>query len=234
MKPKKYEKHNINTDRGIYFALGLSIVLGLTYVALEWKTYDQVQEWDSNLMVESELVEEVPVTVHELKFPNPKIIAPPIIEIVPDDEEDLIESIIESSESDSETEILKVEDIVVEHVPEDEEIPFIAIEEVPLFPGCESAEDKRSCFQRMIHKHVEKNFRYPELAIETGLEGKVYVMFVIEKDGSIGEIRLRSPHDILGTEAQRIISELPRMTPGKQRGRAVKVSFSLPLVFKLQ
>ena len=234
MKPKKYQKHNINRDSGLYFSLGLAIVMALIYFALEWKTYDSAQEWDSTLMIDGELLEDVPVTIHEIKPPPPRAAISPVIEITADDNEDIIETVIESTEPDSNTEVLTVEDIeVIEHFI-DEEIPFIAIEEVPIFPGCENMPDKRACFQQMIHDHVKRNFQYPKEAIEIGLEGKVYIMFVIEKDGTIGQIRLRSPHQILEHEAERIISTIPVMVPGKQRGTAVKVSFSLPLTFTLQ
>ncbi|MGB3149930.1 MAG: energy transducer TonB, partial [Maribacter sp.] len=79
-----------------------------------------------------------------------------------------------------------------------------------------------------------KNFRYPEIAQEMGVQGRVSVMFVIQKDGSIGNVRMRGPDKNLEKEAERIIGKLPKMTPGKQRGRAVRVPFSIPITFKLQ
>ena len=86
----------------------------------------------------------------------------------------------------------------------------------------------------MIQKHIGKNFRYPEIAQEMGVQGRVSVMFVIQKDGSIGNVRMRGPDKNLEAEAARIINKLPKMTPGKQRGRAVRVPFSIPINFKLQ
>ena len=91
-----------------------------------------------------------------------------------------------------------------------------------------------ACFQEMMQKHIRKNFRYPEIAQEMGVQGRVNVMFTIQKDGSIGNIRYRGPDKNLEAEALRIIEKLPRMTPGKQRGRAVRVPFSIPITFKLQ
>ncbi len=233
MKPKKYEKHNINNYRGIYFALGLTLVLAFTYIAFEWKSYESTADWDTSLKIEGDLIEEVPVTVQELKLPPPRMTTPPIIEIAPDDT-DIIEVIIESTEPDANTAIVAIDSIDYSEPVIEEEIPFLRIEEVPLFPGCENEPDKKACFQQMIHEHIRKNFEYPDEAVQLGLQGKVFVMFIIGKDGDIDEIRMRSPHDILGNEARRIISKLPRMTPGKQRGQPVKVSFSLPVVFKLQ
>jgi protein TonB len=86
----------------------------------------------------------------------------------------------------------------------------------------------------MMQKHIGKNFRYPEIAQEMGVQGRVNVMFVIQKDGSIGNVRMRGPDKNLEEEAARIISKLPKMTPGKQRGRPVRVPFSIPITFKLQ
>ena len=86
---------------------------------------------------------------------------------------------------------------------------------------------RRDCFQEQINKHIRRNFRYPEIAQEMGIQGRVFVSFIISKDGTISNIRKRGPDKNLEREAERIISKLPKMTPGKQRGRAVRV----PLVF---
>ena len=118
----------------------------------------------------------------------------------------------------------------------DMDIPFAIIEDVPLFPGCErvAKSKRRDCFQEQMNKHIVKNFRYPEIAQEMGIQGRVFVQFMIGKDGSISGIRTRGPDKNLEKEANRIISKLPKMTPGKQRGRAVRVPFSIPIQFKLQ
>ena len=115
-------------------------------------------------------------------------------------------------------------------------IPFATIEDVPLFPGCETVpkSKRRDCFQEKINKHIRKNFRYPEIAQEMGIQGRVYVNFIISKDGSIKNIRMRGPDKNLEKEAARIIGKLPNMTPGKQRGRPVRVPFSIPITFRLQ
>ncbi|MEC7124753.1 MAG: energy transducer TonB, partial [Bacteroidota bacterium] len=93
---------------------------------------------------------------------------------------------------------------------------------------------RRECFQEKINKHIRKNFRYPEIAQEMGIQGRVYVNFIISKDGSISNIRMRGPDKNLEKEAARIIGKLPKMTPGKQRGRPVRVPFSIPITFRLQ
>mgnify|MGYP003670159471 FL=1 len=116
---------------------------------------------------------------------------------------------------------------------------FSVIEDVPVFPGCEKEKKKganalRECFNEQMNKHIRKNFRYPEIAQEMGVQGKVNIRFVIQKDGSIGQVQMRGPDKNLEKEAARIIGLLPKMTPGKQRGRAVRVPFSLPITFRLQ
>ena len=92
----------------------------------------------------------------------------------------------------------------------------------------------RSCTQRKIQTHIIKNFRYPEFAQKTGIQGRVFVQFIIDKDGSIVGIRTRGPHPILEIEAKRIISILPKFIPGYVDGKAVRVPFSMPITFKLQ
>ena len=149
------------------------------------------------------------------------------------DEEEIEETIIESTETDQE-EIVEEVEVMEEDL--DIDVPFAIIEDVPLFPGCERVpkSQRRSCFQTNIQKHINKNFRYPEIAQEMGIQGRVFVQFVIDKDGSIVGIRTRGPDKNLEKEAQRIIGKLPTMTPGKQRGRPVRVPFSIPITFKLQ
>ncbi len=115
------------------------------------------------------------------------------------------------------------------------DVPFAIIEDVPLFPGCERVKKskRRKCFQEKMARHISKNFRYPEFAKRIGIEGRVYVQFIIDTDGSATGIRSRGPHKTLEREANRIIAKLPKMTPGKQRGRPVRVPFSIPITFKI-
>ncbi|WP_425234269.1 energy transducer TonB [Ulvibacterium sp.] len=234
MKPKKNPKIDLNKDRAMYFVAGLTLILLLTYIALEWKSYDKIDYGLEAMNIEDELMEEVPLTIHFTPPPPPTAVTPDIIEIVKNDKpiEDII---IESTESNEYKEIIEVKDVPYEEIEEDIPIPISVVEVVPIFPGCEQEKDKRACFNRMILKHVRKTFRYPEISQEMGVQGKVYMNFVIQKDGSIGEVKIaRSPDKNLGMEATRIIDKLPKMTPGKQAGRAVRVPFSIPITFKLQ
>ena len=123
----------------------------------------------------------------------------------------------------------------VEVFEQEIDTPFEIIEDVPLFPGCERAakSQRRKCFQEQIQKHIIENFRYPEIAQEMGIQGRVFVQFMIGKDGSISEIKTKGPDELLEKEANRIISKLPKMIPGKQNGRPVRVPMSIPITFKL-
>ncbi|MGF1557780.1 MAG: energy transducer TonB [Flavobacteriaceae bacterium] len=234
MELKKNPKADLTRNSGFYFAIGLFAVMLLTYVALEWKSYEGGNAYDISMNVDDELDEEVPMT-EQLKTPPPPPppAAPEIIEVVEDDEE-VEETVIESTESNEEEKVMEVKDVETAEVDEDLDIPFAVIEDVPIFPGCEKESDKRACFNSMMQKHISKNFRYPEISQEMGVQGRVNVMFTIQKDGSIGNVRMRGPDKNLEAEAARIISKLPNMTPGKQRGRAVRVPFSIPITFKLQ
>ncbi|MCE2614077.1 energy transducer TonB [Flavobacteriaceae bacterium D16] len=234
MEPKKNPKADLRKNSGLYFVVGLVIVMGLVYAAFEWKTYDEVSDYDISLNVEDQLDEEVPMT-EQIKTPPPPPppAAPEVIEVV-EDEEEVEETVIESTETSQEEEVIEIEDIEVEEVEEIEDVPFAVIEDVPVYPGCEGAKDKRACFNEMIQKHIRKNFRYPEIAQEMGIQGRVNVMFTIMTDGSIGNIRYRGPDKNLEKEALRIIEKLPKMVPGRQRGRAVRVPFSIPITFRLQ
>ena len=113
-------------------------------------------------------------------------------------------------------------------------VPFSLIEEVPVFPGCENEADKRACFQSMMQRHISKNFRYPQEAQQKGIQGRVNLMFTIDEQGNIVNIRRRGPDKLLEDEAVRIISLLPKMTPGKYERKPAKVPFSIPIYFKLE
>ena len=234
MRSKKNPKADLNKKSSFYFAIGLFIVLFVSWRAIEYKNYDDDGYGYIALNVDDEDDEEIPIT-EQLKTPPPPPPppAPEIIEVV-EDEEEIEETIIESTETDQD-EII-IEEIEVEDEFEDIDVPFAVIEDVPIFPGCESVakSQRRACFQEQMNKHIRKNFRYPDIAQEMGIQGRVYVNFIIAKDGSITNIRMRGPDKNLENEAARIIGRLPKMTPGKQRGRAVRVPFSIPITFRLQ
>lgn len=232
MEVKKNPKKDLNKSSGIFFAAGMAMVLALTYVAVEWKTFYDIGHVDIVQSIEPQIDEEVPVVEWKTPPPPPPPIAPPIIEVVPDDD-DIKETVIESSEIDENTEVVEVEEVEYAEVEEEVKVNWVTIEQVPIFPGCENAEDKRACFQDKMKTHIRKVFRYPVIAQEMGVEGKVFTQFTIAKDGSIANILLRGPDKNLEKEAKRIIGKLPKMTPGKQRDQNVKVAFSIPILFQL-
>ena len=233
MRSKKNPKADLNKKSTFYFSIGLFIVLFVSWQAIEYKNYDDDGYGYIALDVDDDDDEEIPIT-EQLKTPPPPPPppAPEIIEVV-EDEEEIEETIIESTETDQE-EIVEEVEVVEEDL--DLDVPFAIIEDVPLYPGCERVpkSQRRSCFQEQIQKHIARNFRYPEIAQEMGIQGRVFVQFMIGKDGNISGIRTRGPDKNLEKEANRIISKLPRMTPGKQRGRPVRVPFSIPITFRLQ
>ncbi|PTM03613.1 MAG: energy transducer TonB, partial [Bacteroidetes bacterium] len=169
--------------------------------------------------------------------PPPPPAAPEVIVIV-EDVVEIEETVIESTETSQDDEIaeqeLFVEDLDVEEFDDEVEVPFAVIENVPVYPGCtgKNNNELKKCFQDNVTQHIIKNFKYPDQAIELGINGKVYVLFVVDSKGKISNIRTRGPHKLLENEASRIISLLPKMEPGKQRGRAVNVPYSVPIVFQ--
>ena len=233
MEPKKNPQQDLNKKSSMYFVFGLLLVLAMVYVALEWKSFESDRYIDEAMNANESEIEEDLVEKFKIEEPEVKQVLPQEIKIEENDAE-IEETEVISSEADPETEVLEASDLEVIDVPDEVEVNWVTIEEVPVFPGCEDEKDKRACFNDMMQKHIRKNFRYPELAQEMGLQGRVSTQFIINKDGSIGTIQKRGPHELLENEAARILSKLPKMTPGMQRGTAVKVPFSIPITFKLQ
>ena len=124
-----------------------------------------------------------------------------------------------------------------EEAENDGSLSFAVIEEVPVYPGCEGSKAQlRTCLQDKITKHVSKNFN-ADLATDLGLTPgvkRIFVMFKIDKEGNITEVQARAPHKDLQVEAIRVINLLPKMIPGKQKGKSVGVKYSLPIAFKVE
>lgn len=238
MKTRKNPKMDVGRNSSLYFAIGIILMLLATRGLLEYKTYDKPQLSIELLTMDKELEEDIPIVNVNTPPPPPPPAAVTESLLVVEDVAEIEETLIESSEiaqDDAiEERIVKVDDVNVEEVEEDIVVPFAVIEKVPIFPGCKEAtnEELKTCFQEKIQEHVLKNFQFPELAYEMGIGGKVFVLFAIDKNGDITEIKSRGPDKILEKEAERIISLLPKMIPGKQRGKAVKVPYSIPIFFK--
>ncbi|MDD7887082.1 energy transducer TonB [Flavivirga sp. 57AJ16] len=237
MEAKKNPELEINRNSSIYFAIGLNLMLLFSWQVLEYKTYEREDVIIDLLDVESEFEEEIPiVNVNAPPPPPPPVAVQQSIQIV-EDMVEVEETVIESTETSQEQaiqEIVEVSDVEVEEVEEEVQVAFAIIENVPVFPGCEGQPKKKmkDCFQQKMQKHVMDNFKYPEAALELGIQGRVSVIFVIDSKGHITGIRSRGPDKILEAEAERIIGLLPKMQPGTQRGKPVKVSYAVPIFFK--
>lgn len=239
MQIKKNPKSNLENYSKLFMQLGLVLALLIVYLAIEKKTYDRVIG-DLGPVVLNMDEEEEQLELEIIKPPEPKTPPPPapdVIEVVKDDEE-VEETVIESTETD-EDEAVEVEEII--EVDEEEEVmedvPFAIIEDVPVYPGCKGNKDQlRACLQEKITKHVNRKFN-ADLASDLGLSPgvkRIFVMFKIDKSGNITNVMARAPHKRLQEEAVRVINLLPKMIPGKQRGRPVGVKYSLPIAFKVE
>lgn len=240
MKPKKNPKADLSRRSVLFFQIGMVLMLFITWRAIEWKTYDR--EAIDTGMVDMDAFEEEDVPITELNTPPPPPPPPPppapeIIDIV-EDEEEVEETIIESTETNQD-EIVEVEEVeVVEEEEEIGDVPFAVIEDVPVFPGCENQKNnqaRKDCMSEKINEFVNKRFN-TGLGSDLGLSGinRIYVQFRIEKNGEVTVLGARAPHPRLQQEAERVVNMLPKMQPGKQRGQAVGVLYSLPITFRVQ
>jgi protein TonB len=241
MEPKKNLKSDVSRNSSLYFAVGLALMVGITYLSINYKTYEKSDIALDSLNLDDDLEEEIPITEQIITPPPPPPPPPPapeLIEVV-EDEEEVEETVIESTETEMETEIVEVEEVVVEEVEEDIEVPFSVIENVAVFPGCEKKKGnaaKKACMNEKVNKFIGKKFN-TELASDLGLPSgkqRIFVQFKVDKSGNITNIAARGPHPGLEKEAKRVIGQLPKMKPGRQRGKAVVMPFSIPIVFSVQ
>ncbi len=222
MELKKNPKNDLSRMSGLFLNIGLSVSLLLVIVAFEWRTYDNSGLLDLGMVQDDfEDLMEIPPT-EQPPPPPPKIQLPEIIE-VPDEEE--IEEEIEVELDLEVTEEEVVEDFVFEEAPEEEvDEVFTIVEDQPAFPGGNAA----------FYKFVASNMTYPAQARRMGIEGRVFVQFVVDKDGSVTEVKaVKGIGAGCDREAERVLNSSPKWTPGKQRGRSVKVRMVLPIIFKL-
>ncbi|MCB0473078.1 MAG: energy transducer TonB [Flavobacteriaceae bacterium] len=239
MEVKKNPKANLENYSVVFMQLGLLLALLVTYLGIEFKSYDRTVADLGNVALQEEVEEDIPITerIEQVKPPPPPPPAPEKIEVV-EDEKQVEETVLESTETD-EKEAVKVEDIqeVVEDEPVIEDVPFAIIEDAPIFPGCKGSKaELKKCLQDNIDKLVRNKYNV-DLANELGLEPgkkKVYVQFKIDKSGNITDVMARGPHARLEKEAIRVVQLLPKMIPGKQRGRPVGVKYTLPITLLVQ
>ena len=210
----------------MFMQIGMIISLLIAWLAFEHKSYDK-REIDPSLLRQTEVVEEEMVEITKQEEPKPQPVEMPKqttqLEIVEDDVE--VEDIEINAEVDQ-TEVIE-EYVPVEVVEEDvqEQEIFQIVEEMPSYPGGDAK----------LMEFVAKNIKYPQIARETGIQGRVFVGFVVEPDGSVSNVKvLRGIGGGCDEEAMRVVKSMPKWKPGKQRGKAVRVSYMLPVNFKLQ
>ena len=240
MKIKKNPKSNLENYSKLFMQLGLVLALFITYVAIENKTYDKEYGDLGMANMAAEIEEETIELQIEPPKPKPNTPPPPApekIEVV-EDEKEVEETVIESTETD-ETEAVEVEEIEeVEEVEEViEDVSFMIIEDVPVFPGCKGNKSAlKKCFSKKVQKHFSRKFN-ADLPNELGLDpGKkrVFIQFKIDKSGNVVDIKARAPHPKIKKEVVSVMKKLPKMKPGKQRGKPVGVKYSIPFTLLVE
>lgn len=226
MEEKKSPKANLENKKLMFTQIGLIISLLVAWLAFEHKSYDK-RELDESLLNREVVLDEemVEITKQEEQKPQPVEVPKQTtqIEIVQDDVETEDLNINADVQQDEVIEVYEAPEIIDDEVVEQE--IFQIVEEMPSFPGGEAK----------LMEYVSKNIKYPQIARETGIQGRVFVGFVVEPDGSISNVKLlRGIGGGCDEEAMRVIKSLPKWKPGKQRGKAVRVSYQIPVFFKLQ
>ncbi|WP_319229594.1 TonB family protein [Draconibacterium orientale] len=229
MELKKTPKADLEAKKNMFWLIGLVVALGLSLLAFEWTTKPS-KAADLGQIQTAEVEEEIiPITREQEVKPPPPPPPPKVIEvlnIVDDDVEIEDELEIEDTEADELTEI----DVapVIETAAEEEEEEaqvFFIVEDMPEFPGGDLA----------LRKYIANAIKYPVIAQENGIQGKVYVTFVVSKTGKVTDAKIaRGVDPSLDKEALRVVNALPAWKPGKQRGKPVNVSYTVPINFVLQ
>ena len=225
MDIKKNPKADLQQYKSIFFLVGLAISIFVVYAAFEWEsksgTVDVIeldQEVAEEEMIQLTRQEKIEPPKVENK-PQPTQIAE-VLEIVENDVE-----IEDDFELDADIDEDDVVEIVVEEEEEEEVEIFVIVEEMPEFPGGELE----------LRKYIAKNIKYPNIARENDIQGKVYVRFVVTETGAVSNVQIaRGVDPLLDEEAIRVVNGLPKWKPGRQGGKFVKVWYTVPINFQLQ
>lgn len=228
MEIKKSEQADLEKGKTTSLLIGFVMVLALHFVALEWTQRDKKAETGEVYAGEISLEEEmIPITLPEQKTVPPQVTTVTITEVIEivDDEVDFEEVTTKSQEDHTEfINIDDIPDVIVAPDEPDEEVPFQVVEKMPEFPGGNAA----------LNAYLKKNIKYPQICRENNIQGRVLIQFIVNKDGSIVEPEVvKSVNPYLDNEAIRVISAMPKWTPGEQRGKTVRVKFTVPVNFKL-
>lgn len=223
MELKKDPKVDLENKKGIFLQIGLIVSLLLVIGAYEYKSYDGLDiDGFGDLEMDALDEEDIEITrPEEVKPPPPPEEKPPEapeeIEIKEDDEELETELDVEDAETDQ-NEMMDMEEEFSE--------PFISVEQMPMLGDCSD----EACTQTEIMKFIARNFRYPEIAKANGVEGRVILEFVVEKDGKVGRVKiLRGIDKHVDKACVKVVEDLPEFSPGKQIGKAVPVKYTVPI-----
>ncbi len=220
MESKKTKKADLERRRLYHFTIGLVLTVSTVFVAFEWK-YKERTLINFEVVAE-EFPEAIEMPVTEIKPPEPPKVQPVIIPVDDDEEVDVTIDFIIDVEIDD-----PIPDMAEMDEPEVEETDkiHIVVEEQPSFPGGEKA----------FYQYVASKMKYPKLAVRQGIDGRVFVQFVVNQDGSLTDIQvIKGIGGGCDEEAVRVLESAPRWNPGKQRGKPVRVRMVLPIIFQLQ
>ena len=236
MLPRKTEHADLEHKKSIFLEIGLIVSLGVVFVLMELNfKSERTAEIQGRYEVSPE-EEMVPITRQEQKAPPPpkNYAVMDILNIVDDEVslEEELEILDSETNQDEEVELVEMPDVGFNE-EEGEEPIFIVVEEMPVFRPeiCKNAEEGKV----ELMKYISKSIRYPVVAAENGIQGRVYVTFVVSVQGTVTDVMLtRGVHPALDKEAIRVVQLLPGFSPGKQRGKPVRVQYSVPINFVLQ
>lgn len=228
MEVKKSKRAAIESQRGTWLLMGFVVVLAFMFVTFEWTQHD-INVATGSLADEPVFVEMLlPITYPEEKLeppPPPAIKVAELLDIVDDDDPEA-DAVVVNSEYLDEPYVIKYNPVVVETENEPvEDVIFVSVEKMPEFPGGNAA----------LFQYLNKNIKYPVVPQEQGIQGKVIIQFVVDKDGTITDpVVVRSVDPYLDKEALRVIKAMPKWNPGMQSRQAVRVKYTVPVSFRLQ
>lgn len=228
MEVKKAPKANIETQKTTFLLMGLVVALAVLFVGFEWSS--SISKLDETVIVQDVLAEEeIEITQRDPTPPPPPPPPEPEVPEIIDVVEERVENQIDLSSLEDDQSRAQVATYTPPPPPKaveeeaTEEI-FVVVEQQPEFPGGMSA----------LMKFLSDNIKYPVIAQENGIQGRVITTFVVERDGSITDVNVvRGQDPSLDKEAVRVIKTMPRWKPGQQRGKPVRVRFTLPVQFRL-
>lgn len=227
MEVKKSPKADLEGKKSTWMLIGYVIVLAVMFVAFEWTERDKVID-TSQALVDVVFEEEIiPITQQPENIPPPPPEAPSVAEVlqIVEDDANVEQTAIASTEDIGEKVEVKYVPVVVEEEEPEEQTIFEVVENMPEFPGGNAA----------LMQFLSKNIKYPTIAQENGTQGRVIVQFVVNRDGSVVDpVVVRSVDPYLDKEALRVIGQMPKWKPGQQRGKAVRVKYTVPVMFRLQ